>query len=212
MTLRAPEDGGNEHAAHHAMWVIGVQAPRNLEWWSDLAVVTTESPIAWRRLAHRVGRMPQRENHYDVNSWTHLGEPEQTPDNVRAYLLQANGYVIGYLATHDVSEHRRWDLLDESEYGDQDDTLRPCIDLIWVADSYRERALARRSYRPSPMTPGARPPMCRGQPPSAPPAGASHAGSRPTASGSADLAGDIPATGPGGSDNSASATTPRGLR
>ncbi|MFD0410458.1 GNAT family N-acetyltransferase [Kitasatospora sp. NPDC127116] len=141
MTLRAPEDGGNEHATHHAMWAIGVRAPKNLDWWGDLAVVTTESPIAWRKLTYQVGRMPQRENGYDVNSWSHLREPEQTPDNVRAYLLQANGYVIGYLATHDVSEHRRWDLLDESEYGDQDDSLRPCIDLIWVADSYRRKGV-----------------------------------------------------------------------
>ncbi|MEU4296672.1 GNAT family N-acetyltransferase [Kitasatospora aureofaciens] len=141
MTLQAPEDGGNEHAAHHAMWAIGVRAPKNLEWWGDLAVVTTESPIAWRKLTYRVGRMPQRENGYDANSWSHLGEPEQTPDNVRAYLLQANGYVIGYLATHDVSQHRHWDLLDGSKYGDQDDTLRPCIDLIWVADSYRRKGV-----------------------------------------------------------------------
>ncbi|CAM5469320.1 ESCO1/2 family N-acetyltransferase [Streptomyces viridifaciens] len=141
MTLRAPEDGGNEHAAHHAMWAIGVRAPKNLDWWGDLAVVTTESPIAWRKLTYQVGRMPQRENGYDANSWSHLREPEQTPDNVRAYLLHANGYVIGYLATHDVRRHHFWDLLDESENGDQDDTLRPCIDLIWVADSHRRKGV-----------------------------------------------------------------------
>ncbi|MFI8079768.1 GNAT family N-acetyltransferase [Kitasatospora sp. NPDC086009] len=141
MTLRAPEDGGNEHAAHHATWAIGVRVPKNLDWWGDLAVVTTESPIAWRKLTYQVGRMPQRENGYDANSWSHLGEPTQTPDRVRAYLLQANGYVIGYLATHDVRRHHHWDLLDDSENGDQDDTLRPCIDLIWVADSYRRKGV-----------------------------------------------------------------------
>jgi GNAT superfamily N-acetyltransferase len=141
MDLRAPGDGGHEHAAHHATWAIGVRPPKNLEWWGDLAVVTTASPIAWRKLTYQVGRMPRRENGYDFNSWSHLGEPGQTSDNVRAYLLKANGYVIGYLAAHDVNQHRRWDLLDESNYGDKDDTLRPRIDLIWVADSYRRKGV-----------------------------------------------------------------------
>ncbi|WP_406331747.1 GNAT family N-acetyltransferase [Streptomyces sp. NBC_00203] len=64
--------------------------------------------------------MPQKENHYE---------------------LKANGYVIGYLAAHDVSRHRRWDLIDGSPSGDQDDTLRPRIILIWVADVYRHRGV-----------------------------------------------------------------------
>jgi GNAT superfamily N-acetyltransferase len=83
--------------------------------------------------------MPQKENHYDFRSWSHLGEPEVTPDNVRAYLLKANGYVIGYLAAHDTSEHRRWDL-DGALYG-HDDTLRPRINLIWAADAYRHQGV-----------------------------------------------------------------------
>ncbi|WP_184491194.1 GNAT family N-acetyltransferase [Streptomyces sp. I6] len=137
MTLCEPGDGGNEHAAHHTMWAFGARVPKNLDWWGDLAVVTTQSPITWRRLAHQVARMPQRENHYDFRSWSHLGEPEVTPDNMRAYLLKADGYVIGYLAAHDTSEHRHWDLEDGSEYDEEDDTLRPRIILIWVADAYR---------------------------------------------------------------------------
>ncbi|MFJ2626943.1 GNAT family N-acetyltransferase [Streptomyces sp. NPDC087532] len=141
MSLRDLEDGGDEHTAHHTSWTLGVRAPKNLEWYSDLAVVTTQSPIAWRRLANKVARMPQKEEHYDFNSWTHLGEPEATPDNVRAYLLKANGYVIGYLAAHDTSEHRSWDLIDGSPDGDRDDTLRPRISLIWVADLYRRQGI-----------------------------------------------------------------------
>ncbi|MEU6661780.1 GNAT family N-acetyltransferase [Streptomyces sp. NPDC046821] len=134
-------DENNEHASHHTAWAFGVRAPKNLDWWSDLAVVTTQSPIAWRRLAHRVARMPQKEDHYDFNSWSHLGEPEVTPDNMRAYLLQANGHVIGYLSAHDTSEHRWWDLLEESQEHDEDNTLRPRIDLIWVADVYRRQGV-----------------------------------------------------------------------
>ncbi|WP_128507736.1 GNAT family N-acetyltransferase [Streptomyces inhibens] len=103
--------------------------------------MTTQSPIAWRKLVYQVARMPQKENHYDFRSWFHLGELEVTADNVRAYLLKANGCVIGYLAAPDISQHRRWDLVDGSWYGDQDDTLRPRIILVWVADAYRRQGV-----------------------------------------------------------------------
>ncbi|MFE2049704.1 GNAT family N-acetyltransferase [Streptomyces sp. NPDC059459] len=142
MSLHESWDDGKEHTAHHAAWAFGVRAPKNLEWWGDLAVVTTQSPITWRKLAYQVARMPQRENHYDFRSWSHVDEPEVTADNMRAYLLKANGYVIGYLAAHDTNEHRRWNLLIEgAQYGDLDDTPRPRINLIWVADAYRRRGV-----------------------------------------------------------------------
>ncbi|MFH9426794.1 GNAT family N-acetyltransferase [Streptomyces sp. NPDC017615] len=133
--------GGKDHTAHHAAWAFGVRVPKNLDWWGDLAVVSTRSPISWRKLAYEVARMPQRENHYDFRSWSHIDEPEETPDNMRVYLLQVNGYVIGYLAAHDTSEHQRWNLIDGAEYGDQDNTLRPRIILIWVADAYRRQGV-----------------------------------------------------------------------
>ncbi|WP_143832085.1 hypothetical protein, partial [Nocardiopsis sp. CNR-923] len=131
MSLREPWDNGKEHTTHHAAWTFGIRVPKNLTWSGSLAVVTTQSPIAWRKLAYQVARMPQRENHYDVNSWSHLGEVEVTPDNVRAYLLKANGHVIGYLAAHDTNHNQRWDLIDGSRYGDQDDTLRRSCPLEW---------------------------------------------------------------------------------
>ncbi|MFJ2777256.1 GNAT family N-acetyltransferase [Kitasatospora sp. NPDC087315] len=141
ISLQRDSDSDKGHTSHHAAWAFGVRAPRNLDWWADLAVVTTESPIAWRKLTHQVGRMPQKENHYDFNSWSDLAEPRKTPDKVRAYLLKANEHVIGYLAARDTSQHIRWDLTDRSGYGDEDDTLRPLIDLIWVADSYRRQGV-----------------------------------------------------------------------
>ncbi|MFD7897170.1 GNAT family N-acetyltransferase [Streptomyces sp. NPDC059743] len=141
ISLQESWDDGKEHTAHHAAWEFGIRAPRNLDWWSELAVVTTESPIAWRKLTYRMARMPQKENHYDFNSWSHLDEPEVTEDNVRAYLLKANRYVIGYLGARDTGEHRRWDLSDGSRPGDKDGTLRPRIDLIWVAGAYRHRGV-----------------------------------------------------------------------
>ncbi|MFF5931591.1 GNAT family N-acetyltransferase [Streptomyces hydrogenans] len=134
-------DDGHEHAGHHATWALGVRVPKNLFWPGDLAVVTTQSPIAWRRLVYKVAGMPQRENHYDFRSWSHLGEPEETEDNVRAYLLQSNGHVVGYLSAHDTDHHQPWDLREESPLGDADDTLRPRVDLIWVADTYRRQGV-----------------------------------------------------------------------
>ncbi|MFD7450985.1 GNAT family N-acetyltransferase [Kitasatospora sp. NPDC059827] len=141
MSLQDAWDRGKEHSIHHAAWALGIQVPKNLEWRTNLAVVTTESPIAWRKLAYQVARVPQRENHYDFNSWSYLEEPEPTPDNVRAYLLEANGYVIGYLTADDTSQHVRWDLIAKSKHGGRDDTLRPRVGLIWVADVYRRQGI-----------------------------------------------------------------------
>jgi GNAT superfamily N-acetyltransferase len=141
MRFRDVDDDDSVHRVHHASWALGVRVPKGLDWWGDLAIVTTQSPISWRRLAHRVARMPQREDSYDFPSWSHVGEPEAAADNYRAYLLKVDECVIGYVAAHDTDEHRRWDLIDGSPYGDEDATLRPRIVLIWVADVYRHRGI-----------------------------------------------------------------------
>lgn len=141
MRLEADWGHAETHAVHHAVWSFGVQVPRNLEWLDDLAVVTTQSSIGWRRLVYKAARLPQKENHYDFRSWTHLGEPEKTEGDLRAYLLKANGYVIGYLVAHDADYHRSWDLVDDSPDGDADERLRPRIDLVWVADVYRRQGV-----------------------------------------------------------------------
>jgi GNAT superfamily N-acetyltransferase len=141
MSLRETTEEDTEHTSHHLAWTFGIRPPKNLVWSGSMAVVTTQSSIAWRKLAYRVARLPQKENHYDFNSWFHLGTTEVTPDNVRAYLLKANGYVIGYLAAHDTNQHYRWDLVDGSRYGEQDDTPRPRINMLWVADIYRRQGV-----------------------------------------------------------------------
>ncbi|WP_158933530.1 GNAT family N-acetyltransferase [Streptomyces sp. NRRL S-1868] len=141
MKLHEPWEDDRTHTDHHTAWALGFRVPKNLMWLEDLAVVTSQSPIAWRKLAHQIARIPQRENRYDFNSWAHLGESEATPDNVRAYLLKANERVIGFLNAHDTEQHRGWDLADKSQYGDEDDTLRPRIGLVWVADVYRRQGV-----------------------------------------------------------------------
>ncbi|MFH9651509.1 GNAT family N-acetyltransferase [Streptomyces anulatus] len=127
----------SDHRSHHAAWALGIRIPKNLDWWSDLAVVTTQSPISWRKLAREAARMPQREEGYDFPSWSHVGEPEKTEDNYRAYLLRVDERVVGYVAAHDVEVHHYWDLKEKSSYGTEVTALRPRIVLIWVAETYR---------------------------------------------------------------------------
>ncbi|MFJ4672792.1 GNAT family N-acetyltransferase [Kitasatospora purpeofusca] len=134
----------SEHPARHAQWAFGVQVPKNIEFPIALAVVTTQSPIAWRRLAGRVGQLPRREGGYDFNSWSHdMGEPEETPEKFRAYLLQDDDHVVGYLAAHDTDSHRWRELAKDSGHGELDETKRPCIDMIWVASTYRRHGVGR---------------------------------------------------------------------
>ncbi|MET9107118.1 GNAT family N-acetyltransferase [Streptomyces zhihengii] len=141
LDVRESRGHGGRHADHHDQWAFGVRVPKNLDWLGDLVVVTTQSPIAWRRLVSKVARLPQRENHYDFSTWSHCGEPEESEDNARAYLLKSNSRVIGYLAARDTDCHRPWDLVDGSRYGDLDGSMRPRIDLVWVADAYRRRGV-----------------------------------------------------------------------
>lgn len=144
MHLQSPQDRDDAHETHHAAWAFGVRSPKTLEWPGDLVVVTTQSPIAWRTLALQVARIPQRENRYDFPSWSHVGEPQATSDNMRAYLLQAGGRVIGYVSAHDTDYHRPWDLTDGGTYGPEDTKIRPQIILIWVADAYRRKGIGAR--------------------------------------------------------------------
>ncbi|WP_380283469.1 GNAT family N-acetyltransferase [Kitasatospora purpeofusca] len=132
------------HREHHSEWAFGIPVPKNTAWSNRLVVVTSQSPIAWRRLTERVGRLPRREGGYDFNSWSHGGgEPEETLEHFRAYLLEADGHVVGYLAAHDSDRHRWWDLGERSRYGELVDSVRPRIDMIWVAETYRGHGIGR---------------------------------------------------------------------
>ncbi len=129
------------HHRHHANWAYGILVPKNLLWVDDLAVVTSQSSISWRRLADRTARLPQRERRYDFSSWSHTGKSAETPGRDRAYLLQADEHVVGFLAAHDVDRHRWWDLEDSSECGEPVEVRRPRIDMIWTADTYRRHGI-----------------------------------------------------------------------
>ncbi|GGQ90591.1 GNAT family N-acetyltransferase [Kitasatospora griseola] len=140
---RRGRDSEGLHRQHHSDWAFGVLVPKNTEWMRNLAVVTSQSPISWRQLAGRMARLPQREGGYDFSSWSHSGDPVETPDRSRAYLLKADDHMVGFLAAHDVDQHRWWDLGEKSRYGELTDARRPRIDMIWTAHTYRGHGIGR---------------------------------------------------------------------
>ncbi|TQF01331.1 hypothetical protein E6W39_02605 [Kitasatospora acidiphila] len=140
---RANVEHDDVHRERHSEWAFGIRVPKNAVWGDDLVVVTSQSPIAWRRLAERMGQLPRRESNYDFNSWSHVGEPEETPERFRAYLLRVDDHVVGYLAAHDTDRHRWWDLGERSKYGERNDAVRPRIDMIWTAETYRRHGVGK---------------------------------------------------------------------
>ncbi|MEV6347750.1 hypothetical protein [Actinoplanes sp. NPDC051851] len=77
------------HEEQHQLWSLGVRVPRNVSWdFGNVAVVTTESNLAWRRLAAKIAVAPKRENHYDFTSWEAGTHPKPSSTNRRAYLLR----------------------------------------------------------------------------------------------------------------------------
>ncbi|MFJ4679265.1 hypothetical protein [Kitasatospora sp. NPDC088783] len=134
-------DNDETHRRLHAVWAYGLPAPKNLRWQHDLAVVTSQSPLSWRKLAAQAARIPRREGHYDFSSWSHDGEPAALPARDRAYLLHARGYVVGFLAARDVDHHRWWDLEEDSKPGDVVEARRPRIDMIWTAATHRRHGI-----------------------------------------------------------------------
>lgn len=130
------------HEARHQLWSIGLRVPKAVSWdFGNVAVVTTQSSVVWRRLAAQIARAPQRENHYDFSSWEVGDRPEPSATNRRAYLLRFGAYVVGYLVAADLAHHWRWDLDPDAEYTDEDTRVRPSIDLIWVAAVHRGRGV-----------------------------------------------------------------------
>jgi hypothetical protein len=131
------------HRRHHLQWSLGVPVPKNLPWEiGNIALVTTRSSIGWRRLAYQVALLPKRENGYDFPSWDVGEEPADDPRRKRVYLLRDGRYVVGYLTVSDLDGHAWWDFNSEEHFGERDDSVRPCIDLIWVAAVHRGRGLA----------------------------------------------------------------------
>lgn len=132
------------HEARHAQWSLGLRIPRTVTWGpGDIALVTTQSKVLWRRLAEDAARIPKRENHYDLSSWSATYATED-PDHRRVYLLRFRDWVVGYLVAADLSEHRRLGWGTGGMDPATDLTLRPSIELIWVAAVHRRRGLGRK--------------------------------------------------------------------
>lgn len=143
--LRAATDeyALEQHRKHHLQWSLGVPVPKNVPWhYGNVALVSTQSSMAWRRLANRVALIPKRENGYDFPSWDVGESPAGSPRNKRAYLLRHGNCVVGYLTASDLDQHSWWNFDRDERFTDHDTSTRPCIDLIWVAAARRGKGVA----------------------------------------------------------------------
>lgn len=132
-----------QHRKQHLHWSLGVPVPKTVPWrGGNVALVTTQSSIAWRRLTKQVALVPKRENGYDFPSWDVGEKPTESGKRKRAYLLRKGSYTIGYLTVSDLDQHSWRDFNNEERSGDHDDSTRPCIDLVWVAAVHRGKGVA----------------------------------------------------------------------
>jgi hypothetical protein len=136
------EFGIGRHEAQHELWSIGLPIPKNITWeHGNIAMVTPQSSVTWRRLVAKIALAPKRENGYDFTTWEARDRPKPSPTNRRAYLLRFQRYIIGYLVAEDRDQHQRWTLDPDDPYTGDDSTTRPSIDLIWTAAVHRGKAV-----------------------------------------------------------------------
>lgn len=132
-----------QHRKQHLHWSLGVPIPKTVPWHDgNVALVTTQSSMSWRSLTRQVALVPKRENGYDFPSWDVGTEPAESPRNKRAYLLRKGNYAIGYLTVSDLDHHSWRDFHNDERSGGNDTSIRPCIDLIWVAAVHRGKGVA----------------------------------------------------------------------
>lgn len=126
------------HAHWHLEWDRGVNAEAKHVYWLDsLAIVTGESSRREQDVAYRLGRLFQREKHYDFpmvpdpTSW-HAGEFHQ------ALIAVSDCRAIGVLIGYQTFRYGIWDGSPGRTPFDQtsSDPI-PEIAGIWVARSYR---------------------------------------------------------------------------
>jgi hypothetical protein len=143
----ANEDAQNafeqQHRKQQLHWSLGVPVPKTVPWHDgNVALVTAQSSMSWRSLTKQVALVPKRENGADFPSWDVGAEPVESRTNKRAYLLRKGNYAIGYLTISDLDHHSWRDFNNDERSGEHDTSIRPCIDLIWVAAVHRGKGVA----------------------------------------------------------------------
>jgi len=137
--------GGDDkrHDRQHVRWSAGIPIPSRLIFVRPIAVIDVMAPMAWRKLAYECARIAQRDGRYDFSSFPSPSEePEPSNVNLRAVLLATWSRVIGYLSVVDSIRNASWDFNPSSTLSYGDDTLRPQVNLIFVAKEWRRRGVA----------------------------------------------------------------------
>lgn len=128
------------HAHWHLEWDRGALVPSSVFWFDSLAIVTGESSMAERKLAYKLGRLFQREQHYDFPM---VPDPRSWPGELHQVLLAVhNCRAIGVLISYTTQSWGLWDGKPGTvEFTSSSTVPVPEISGIWVARSYRRRGV-----------------------------------------------------------------------
>lgn len=132
------------HDRQHMDWHMGVRVPRTVNWSHEpIAVVSPRSPHHWQQVAHQCALVAKRAGRYDFPPFPrptkHAIPQEPTPF---AFLYHIDGRVVGYLAATHRGGH--WLHHEENEtVASTDPTIRPSVDLVFVANRWRRAGIAR---------------------------------------------------------------------
>lgn len=128
------------HANWHLAWDRGAPIPAAVFWFDSLAIVTGESNVAERKIGYQLGRLFQKENHYDFPM---APDPRSWPGNLSEVLIAVyHGHAIGGLFTYPTLRYGVWDGTDGTvEFNVRLTEPQPMISGIWVARGYRRRGV-----------------------------------------------------------------------
>jgi GNAT superfamily N-acetyltransferase len=131
------------HAYWHLEWDRGVPLPSGVYWWDSVVMLTGESSVREIKIAYKLGRLFQREQHYDfpmvpeARSWHRSGL--LTTVHIAVHHERAVGIVISEPAM-------RWGSWDGSAEEVRFDILStepvPVVAGVFVCRSYRRHGLA----------------------------------------------------------------------
>ena len=135
------------HTKRHMQWAAGVAVPAGLDaaWPPDtIAVITTASPIAWRRLAYEIAQVARRAGGYDLASFpAPLGRGSSDAENTRALLYCHGDVAAGYLALVDAPTAGRYQLATRQHTTTGQGQVRPTVGLVFVAYHLRRGGIGR---------------------------------------------------------------------
>lgn len=130
------------HANWHIQWDRGIPLPSTVFWWDSLAIVTGESSRPEREVAYKLGRLFQRENHYDFPM---APDPRTWRGDLSEVLVAVYHHrAIGGLFTYPTMRIGVWDGSPETTVPFNVELMepQPRIAGIWVCRGYRRKGVA----------------------------------------------------------------------